>query len=106
MKGPSGNPTGRPKAYYSATELARSACPEAIRVLISIMRDKKASRNERANACEKLLDRGIGKPLQTAAIAVGTLRDLAQLSDEELMAIASGQQLEISANDTQLLTPD
>jgi hypothetical protein len=90
VKGHSGNPTGRPKAYYSATELARSACPEAIKTLISIMRDKKANRNERANACEKLLDRGIGRPAQIAVVAAAPLRSLAEMTDDELAAIAAG----------------
>jgi len=54
------------------------------------MRDKKASRNERANACEKLLDRGIGKPAQIAVVAAAPFRAAADMTDDELAAIAAG----------------
>ena len=67
-KGKSGNPGGRPKKDHEAAarvaELARKHCPRAIGILVDIMKhgEKEATRLAAAMA---ILDRGIGKPLQT-----------------------------------------
>jgi hypothetical protein len=64
--GQSGNPAGKRSATDAereARELAKKHCPEAIMVLVNLMRH---GRQEvaRANAANSLLDRGIGKPAQ------------------------------------------
>jgi hypothetical protein len=64
VKGQSGNPGGRPKDQYGVRELAREYGLEAIRILRSIMRDKKAPQAARIAAGTALLDRGWGKPTQ------------------------------------------
>src|SRR5262249_47081441 len=88
--GQSGNTNGRSKKWHDASQFARDHSIEAMRVLVKVMRDKRVNPGTRAMCANSLLDRGLGRPLQTAAIAVGTMREAAQLSDEELMAIAAG----------------
>ena len=65
VKGVSGNPSGRPKEdalVREAKDLARAKCPAAIERLVQLMdsADEKVS----LAACNSVLDRGIGKPLQ------------------------------------------
>lgn len=99
-KGNSGNKKGRPQSAISAAALARSYALDAIELLAKTMRDRRVLPATRVACAEKLLDRGLGKPLQTAAVAVGTLRDVHNLTDQELLAIATGQVVEDSAYDT------
>ena len=93
-RGRSGNPGGRPKADHSITELARSYCPRAIEVLAAIMDDPKATSTARAMAAERILDRGLGKPLQVSSIAMASTKRAEDLSDDELAAIIAGTQPE------------
>jgi hypothetical protein len=64
--GRSGNPDGRPKALKEVEELARERIPAAIEALAHIAEhfDSDQARVAAANA---LLDRAVGKPLQTHA---------------------------------------
>src|SRR5262245_58441865 len=89
-KGRSGNAGGRPKADHNITELARSYCPRAIEVLAAIMDDPKATATARAMAAERILDRGLGKPLQVSSIAMNPTKRAADMTDDELAAIAAG----------------
>jgi len=66
-KGRSGNPGGRPKVAEEIRDLARAACPKAIETLIAQL-DHPDPRIA-ANAADKLLDRGIGKPMQAHQIS-------------------------------------
>ena len=69
-KGQSGNPGGRPKRTPEIREIALAACPKANRALIAQL-DHKDPRIV-ANAAEKLLDRGIGRPMQAHEITSQT----------------------------------
>jgi hypothetical protein len=62
-KGQSGNPGGRPQSAREVTALALENSEQAIRRLIALM----SSKDERValSACIAVLDRGIGKPVQT-----------------------------------------
>lgn len=65
VKGQSGNPSGKPKedaAVREAKELARAKSPDAVLKLIALMdsADEKVS----LAACNSVLDRGLGKPVQ------------------------------------------
>src|SRR5262245_20661688 len=95
-KGRSGNAGGRPKADHNITELARSYCPRAIEVLAAIMDDPKATATARAMAAERILDRGLGKPLQVASVAMNATKRARDMTDDELAAIAAGVSVPIS----------
>jgi hypothetical protein len=62
--GKSGNPSGRPKTDQTIRELARGYTDEAIKTLVEIASNPKASDSARVQACGALLDRGWGKPVQ------------------------------------------
>lgn len=65
QKGQSGNPSGRPKENAEVSALAREHCKEAILKLVELMKgeDKKLAKA----AADSILDRGIGKPVQSIA---------------------------------------
>ena len=73
-------------------ELARAHCPEAIMTLARIMRDPKAPPGARALACDRILDRGYGKPPQLNTTDAGQFKRAVDMSDDELARIASGGQ--------------
>lgn len=63
-QGQSGNPSGRPKADKTICEMARMHTREAIDVLLAIVRNQKAPSASRVQACNAILDRGWGRPIQ------------------------------------------
>jgi len=62
--GQSGNPSGRPKSDITIRDIAREHTQEVIEVLLTVMRNPKASPTARVQAGNVLLDRGWGKPVQ------------------------------------------
>lgn len=81
--GQSGNPEGRPAVVKSLQALAREHTEAAVEALVLAL----SVASTRVPAAIALLDRGYGRPIQTANVRV--VRGLSDLSDEELMAIAS-----------------
>src|SRR5262245_57020828 len=64
-KGQSGNPAGRPKDVHGIAALARTFSAEAIEKLVELMRDKTMPPRAVIAAIDSLLDRGLGKPMQS-----------------------------------------
>ena len=60
--GQSGNPSGRPAQLREVVDLARQHTPEALQRLVFWARSDHPSASPKA--CEVLLDRGWGKPMQ------------------------------------------
>ena len=87
-KGQSGNPGGRPKIEREIVDLARSHSMEAIETLVRIMRSGKPA--EALAASNAILDRAFGRPKQTVDARVS--RDIRELSDEELIAVITGDE--------------
>jgi hypothetical protein len=90
QKGESGNRSGRPKLDVTITELARAHGPRAIEVLAELMNDPKATASARAMAADRILDRAYGRPPQLTTPDAIQFRRVADLTDEELIAIATG----------------
>ena len=86
--GQSGNPGGKPKAIIEVTQAARERTTNAIETLEEVMLNPKATQAARVSAAIAILDRGWGKAPQT--MTVRREGDYASLSDDELIAIASG----------------
>jgi hypothetical protein len=89
VKGQSGNPGGRAKKSPEHVEielLARAHGAEAIKRLAFWM----GSDDGRVSiaACDKMLERGFGKPDSTLNVNVS--HDLSQFSDAQLAAILAG----------------
>ena len=87
-KGESGNPAGRPKAAFDLRDLARTHTTAAVNTLLAVMRNTKAPPAARVSAATAILDRGYGRPAQTVHQHVS--RHIDELSDAELIAIATG----------------
>ncbi len=64
VRGQSGNPLGRPKSDKTIRDLARKYTKDALKTLTEIVKNPTASDNARVQACNALLDRGWGKPVQ------------------------------------------
>ena len=101
LKGVSGNPGGRPKVEGHVREIARQCTADAMLTLKSIMLDKDAPHAARVTAANSILDRGYGKPAQALSLELQR-RSLCELSDDELMAIASGDVIEGVAIESEL----
>ena len=89
VKGTSGNPGGRPKVEGHVREVARQCTADAMQTLKDIMLDKDAPHAARVTAANSILDRGYGRPGQALSLELQR-RKVYELSDDELMAIASG----------------
>ena len=59
---PGNSEGGRPKIPADVKEAIKAACPEAVQVLIALMRNPKEKTAYRLDAAKTLLDRGYGKP--------------------------------------------
>ncbi len=70
VAGKSGNPGGRPKIPEDVKMAFRAACPEAVQILIGIMRNPKEKTPYRLDAIKTILDRAYGKPMQSQDISV------------------------------------
>jgi hypothetical protein len=89
-KGVSGNPGGRPALTGDELDLRAAARLKAPEALITIIRLMTESQNDavQLKAAEIVLDRGYGKATQT--VEMNVKREITELSDAELHAIASG----------------
>jgi Family of unknown function (DUF5681) len=66
-KGQSGNPGGRPKQAHELMAIARGLSEEGLLKLAELMRSKDAAPSIVIAAIDRLLDRGMGKPVQPTA---------------------------------------
>ena len=64
VKGESGNPLGCSKEVWNVIRNARGKSNEAIEIAYEIMCDDRIRAQDRLKACEIVLDRGMGKPIQ------------------------------------------
>lgn len=80
--GVSGNPGGRPAVSADLKAICRAHTMEAVQALLEALK----SPRERVMAATALLDRGYGRPVQTQNVRV--IRDISDLSDDELIALA------------------
>lgn len=87
--GQSGNPGGRPKLDPEFKRSVQALCPEAVAVLVEVMRDKHAQASARVKAAEAILNRGYGTPAQSIALTDpdgSPLGSILQLTAEERSA--------------------
>jgi hypothetical protein len=84
---PSPNPSGRPKIPQEVRDIAMALTPDPIRTLGEVMNDKNAPHAARVNAADKILDRALGKPMQSIHMET-TQRDALDYSIADLLAIA------------------
>lgn len=71
--------------------------------LIAIAQDEKAPPGVRATCAEKVLDRAWGRPAQHSTLSVGVGR-LTDLSDEQLLAILAGRDVDVPMIEAQPVT--
>lgn len=97
--GQSGNPSGRRsselKSILETRELAVQAGPAAIRTLIEIFMNSDSSAKTRIDAANKVLDRGLGRPIQFMDIHTNENLDPKNMTKEELMLYLSGNTVEL-----------
>lgn len=72
QKGVSGNPGGKQSASFrEMREMARKHCPEAIQFYIDTLKDAREPWERREKAAGAILDRGIGKAVQSVVTEDG-----------------------------------
>src|SRR5262249_24705472 len=81
-KGVSGNPGGRPKRVRELMEIARAFSAEGIEELAAIMRDKELPPAMRMAAIDRILDRGMGKPVQPTAADLTPVLEAPRTGDD------------------------
>lgn len=92
VPGQSGNPGGRPKQVAEVVELARQNSQMAVRRLAQIATANKTPAVAAVMACNSILDRAWGKPIQPNIHAISTHKaapiDLDALTDEQRDTLA------------------
>lgn len=81
QKGVSGNRGGRKRLPDDLKDALRAACPEALRVLVSVLEDEKARDADRLRAAEIILDRGYGKPTQAVDLNASDIPQVVFVGD-------------------------
>ena len=66
---------GRPKYPQEVKDAIKAACPEAVEVLIGIMRDATEKTAYRLEAAKTILERGYGKPEVMSKVELTTTED-------------------------------
>jgi hypothetical protein len=82
VPGVSANPGGRPANRGPIIEYADEFTKEAIDALVEIIRDLKASRQDKIRASEVVMDRARGKPTQHQETTVRDRDALDELMDQ------------------------
>lgn len=90
--GQSGNPSGRPKRELSIRMLARQYADEAIETLRAHLSNPDG--RIAVAAANSILDRAYGRPAQAIHIEADERRKLEAMTDQELLAIATGVAIE------------
>ena len=85
--GESANPNGHSGRYAEVQRLARAASPEAMEVMIKIMRDASEETRARIVAIEGILNRAFGRPREMQPEAAAPPLDLTAVSEEKLLLI-------------------
>jgi hypothetical protein len=85
--GETANPTGRSGRYAEVQRLAAEASPEAMKVLIGIMRDADEETRARIVAIEGIFNRAFGRPREMQPEAAAPPLDLTAVSEEKLLLI-------------------
>src|SRR5262249_41473804 len=81
-KGVSGNPGGRPKQVHELMEIGRAFSAEGIEEVAAIMRDKELAAAMRMPAIDRILDRGMGKPVQPTAADLTPVLEAPRTGDD------------------------
>ena len=72
-------------------QYAREHTPEAIDVILGVLRDESARTQWRLKAAEYLLDRGWGKAVSVVQMEVSDTHEIRDLTRDALLALANGQ---------------
>jgi hypothetical protein len=76
--------------------LAKDCAPEAVKVLRAILKDEKAPARVRVDACKTVLDR-TGYNARDGSKIPGSDKDVAQMTQDELLAFIAAGEKELSA---------
>jgi len=82
---------GRRKRNPTVTQMCRDASPEAVAVLLSVMRDERAPYGVRCTAAAHVLDRGWGRPPAQSTVDIQHNVRVTDLSDDQLLRIIAGE---------------
>jgi hypothetical protein len=88
-KGQSGNPGGKPKELKEIKLEARKMSFDALKTLETVCKNSKSPAAARVAAANAILDRAYGKPAHFISGDADQFRDVVEMSDAELMAIAA-----------------
>jgi|GEM_PF-1360876 hypothetical protein len=89
-KGESGNPLGRPAGLAEINWKALKACPEVMDELISLALDRDVDNKIRIAAMKEVLDRGMGKSIQSIRLEDKTVQEPSKMATQDLELMLQG----------------